>query len=76
MTHTLLFISGGDMTIIFAVALLLFGGKKLPELARGLGMGIKEFKDATSGTTPEAAKPTTVAEPTPQIIAGTEARHV
>jgi sec-independent protein translocase protein TatA len=31
------------------VLLLFFGGKKLPELARGLGKGIKEFKDASKG---------------------------
>ncbi|OCX51252.1 hypothetical protein BEL04_19310 [Mucilaginibacter sp. PPCGB 2223] len=48
--HTaLLFMSGMDITVILAVALLLFGGKKMPELARGLGSGIKEFKDASSG---------------------------
>lgn len=51
--------SGMDIAMILGVALLLFGGKKLPELARGLGSGIKEFKDATSGTvTPEAPKTT------------------
>ncbi len=33
--------------IIVLVILLLFGGKKIPELMRGLGSGIKEFKDAT-----------------------------
>jgi len=43
--------SGMDIAMILGVALLLFGGKKLPELARGLGTGIKEFKDATSGVT-------------------------
>ena len=36
--------------IIVALILLLFGGKKIPELMRGLGTGIKEFKDATKGT--------------------------
>jgi sec-independent protein translocase protein TatA len=38
---------GGEMLIIFLAILLLFGGKKLPELARGLGKGIREFKDAS-----------------------------
>jgi sec-independent protein translocase protein TatA len=34
--------------VIGVVVLLLFGGKKIPELMRGLGSGIKEFKDASS----------------------------
>ena len=40
-------IGTSEMMIIIVVALLLFGGKKLPELARGLGRGIREFKDAS-----------------------------
>lgn len=36
-----------QIIIIVVVILLLFGGKKIPELMRGLGSGIKEFKDAT-----------------------------
>lgn len=36
-----------ELLIIFFIVLLLFGAKKLPELARGLGRGIREFKDAT-----------------------------
>lgn len=40
---------GGEIMLILAVVLLLFGGKKLPELARGLGKGIREFKDASDG---------------------------
>lgn len=38
---------------ILVVALLLFGGKKIPELMKGLGKGVKEFKDASK---PEEAK--------------------
>ena len=36
-----------QVLIILAVILLLFGGRKIPELMRGLGTGIKEFKNAT-----------------------------
>ncbi|HNI43313.1 MAG: twin-arginine translocase TatA/TatE family subunit [Chitinophagales bacterium] len=39
---------GSEWIIIFLVALLLFGGKKIPELARGIGRGIREFNDARS----------------------------
>ncbi|MGE7777615.1 Sec-independent protein translocase subunit TatA/TatB [Chitinophaga sp. NPDC101104] len=35
-----------ELILIAAVVLLLFGGKKIPELMRGLGKGIREFKDA------------------------------
>lgn len=36
-----------QVIIILAVVLLLFGGKKIPELMKGLGQGVKEFKDAS-----------------------------
>ncbi|WP_242083670.1 twin-arginine translocase TatA/TatE family subunit [Aestuariivivens sediminis] len=36
-----------QIVLIVVVVLLLFGGKKIPELMRGLGSGIKEFKDAS-----------------------------
>ena len=36
-----------ELIIIFVIVLLIFGGKKLPELAKGLGKGIREFKKAT-----------------------------
>lgn len=38
-----------ELLIILFVIILLFGAKKLPELAKGLGKGIKEFKQATQG---------------------------
>jgi sec-independent protein translocase protein TatA len=41
-------LGGSEVVIILFVVLLLFGAKKIPELARGLGKGIREFKDATS----------------------------
>lgn len=36
-----------QIAVVVVLVLLLFGGKKIPELMRGLGSGIKEFKDAT-----------------------------
>lgn len=36
-----------QIVLIVAIVLLMFGGKKIPELMKGLGSGIKEFKDAT-----------------------------
>ena len=47
MHHTFLFISGGEIVIVFVVFLLLFGSSKVPELAKGLGKGMREFKKAT-----------------------------
>ena len=41
-----------EIILILAIILLLFGGKKIPELMRGLGRGVKEFKDASKGETP------------------------
>ena len=40
------FIGGPQIIIILIVVLLLFGGKKIPELMKGIGSGIKEFKNA------------------------------
>lgn len=49
--ETLLFLNlgGGEIIIVLLVVLLFFGSNKIPELARGLGRGMREFKDATSG---------------------------
>lgn len=45
-----------QIVLIILLALLLFGGKKLPELMKGLGKGIKEFKSATGGEQDSDAK--------------------
>ncbi len=42
-------LGGSEMIIILVIVLLLFGGKKIPELMKGLGKGVKEFKDASKG---------------------------
>jgi sec-independent protein translocase protein TatA len=53
---TTIFISGilgglgaPEIIIILVIVLLMFGGKKIPELMKGLGRGIKDFKDASKG---------------------------
>ena len=46
-------LGGWEIVLILAVVLILFGAKKLPELAKGLGTGIKEFKKATRDVTDE-----------------------
>lgn len=45
--QTFLVIGAPQIILVVVVVLLLFGGKKIPELMRGLGSGIKEFKDAS-----------------------------
>jgi len=40
---------GPEILVVVLVILLLFGGRKIPELMRGLGSGIREFKDASKG---------------------------
>ena len=47
------FFGGWEIVLILGVVLILFGAKKLPELAKGLGQGIKEFKKATRDVTEE-----------------------
>jgi sec-independent protein translocase protein TatA len=44
---------GGEMVLVFAAILVLFGAKKIPEFAKGLGQGIKEFKKASREVTDE-----------------------
>ena len=47
MATQLLFIGTTELMLIAGIALLLFGGKKLPEMMRGLGQGVSEFKKGT-----------------------------
>ncbi len=60
MTATLILgILGGlgapEIIIILVIVLLMFGGKKIPELMKGLGRGIKDFKDASKGDAADGA---------------------
>lgn len=51
-----LFVGPTQLILIVVVVLLLFGGRKIPELMRGLGSGIKEFKDASKDDEPDTKK--------------------
>jgi sec-independent protein translocase protein TatA len=56
MTATLLILGnlgGSELMLIFLVVLLLFGGKKIPELMQGLGRGIREFNNAKNSVEDE-----------------------
>ena len=56
MTDTLLFLSeigGTEILLILLVVVLMFGGKKIPELMRGVGQGIREFNNAKNSMTDE-----------------------
>ena len=47
---------GPELLIIILFAIIFFGAKKIPELARGLGKGIREFKEASKGVKEEIEK--------------------
>jgi len=49
-------LNGMEVVAILAIVLVLFGAKKLPELARGLGQGIKEFKKSSRETEQDTTK--------------------
>jgi sec-independent protein translocase protein TatA len=57
-------IGTGEIVLLLLLALLLFGAKRLPEIGRSLGSGMKEFKDSVTGNTkpdaPELTPPTSV----------------
>jgi sec-independent protein translocase protein TatA len=56
---------GTEMVLVFAVILVLFGAKKIPEFAKGLGQGIREFKKASREVTDEINNAVTDAPPAP-----------
>lgn len=55
-----------QIVLVVALVLLLFGGKKIPELMKGLGSGIKEFKDATKEAENPTTKPNNTTEDKPK----------
>ncbi len=57
----------GEILVIMFIVLLLFGARKLPELARGLGQGMREFKKATSDIQDEISSATNLDEPVKKV---------
>ena len=51
-------IGGQEILIILLIVLVLFGGRKIPELMRGLGKGVKEYKNAVNGVDDEVRQAT------------------
>jgi len=56
--HLLGIIGGQEIIIILIIVLILFGGKKIPELMKGLGKGVKEYKNAMNGVEDEVKNAT------------------
>ena len=56
--HLLGIIGGTEIIVILVIVLILFGGKKIPELMRGLGKGVKEYKNAVNGVENEIKETT------------------
>jgi sec-independent protein translocase protein TatA len=52
-----------DLVIVLLIVLLLFGGRRIPELAKGLGKGIREFKGALNGTPEESEEAKALKKP-------------
>jgi sec-independent protein translocase protein TatA len=65
-------LGGTEVVLILAVILILFGAKKIPELARGMGQGIKEFKKATKEVTDEIQNSSTDTPAKPAAPAPTQ----
>ena len=55
-----------EIILIIIAILILFGGKKIPELMKGLGKGMKEFKDAQNGESSNPTNTTTTTEEKPK----------
>jgi sec-independent protein translocase protein TatA len=69
LSAALIFDSPMDIGVVLVIVLILFGGKKIPEVMRGLGQGIREFKggmrddQSSTTTTAQVAPPTAVSTP-------------
>ena len=65
-------LSGGELVLVLVVVLVLFGAKRIPEFAKGLGKGINEFKKASREVTDEIERsveePPPAAKPAPRPV--------
>jgi sec-independent protein translocase protein TatA len=69
-------IGTGEIILLLLLALLLFGAKRLPEIGRSLGSGMKEFKDSVTGMTKhDDPPPTELAPPTAVETTATSPRE-
>lgn len=66
---------GMELVLIFGIVVLLFGAKKIPDLAKGIGKGIKNFKSEMKDTDP-AEDTTIVASEEPKKVEATETEEV
>jgi len=68
----------GELVLILIIALIFIGPKKLPELAKGLGQGMKEFQKAAKGLTDQIQEEVKSSETSEESkkLASTEASHV
>jgi sec-independent protein translocase protein TatA len=66
----------GELLLIFGVLVLFFGGKRLPEVAAGMGRGIRDFKRALSGMDDESVQAAQAAKPVPPPAAAPAAPAV
>ncbi len=55
--HTFLFISGTETIFVILIAVMLFGADKIPEIARGLGKGLRQLRDITNDVKREITQP-------------------
>jgi len=73
--NTLLFLGSigtSEILLIVFIVLLLFGGKKIPELMRGIGKGVRSFKEGVNGIEKDINKDINVDEPNPGTAQGVE----
>ena len=64
-------LGGGELVLVLVVVLVLFGAKRIPEFAKGLGKGINEFKKASRDVTDAIENESTAAAPKPAAPANT-----